>query len=306
MNNSDQAIDLTAVLATFNRKAKTLACLEALRIAADAVDPGRHLRIKLKAVLLDDGSTDGTADAVRASFPWVEVLESKGGLFWSRGMHRAFARAMEIGADQYLWVNDDTILTADALQRLVGTSLQWVRHHASPNCIVVGQASDPVTGQPTYGGCESRGGLRRFSYKLIVSEQEPVRCQTFNGNCVLIDSKTARHLGNIDAGFEHAMGDTDYGLRARDAGFSIIACPGVIGYCSRNRAAGTYLDESLSLRNRWRLLLGRKGLPIRSWYLFTQRHGGGLWPFYFLWPYLKFFLSSFKKTGRHFLDIGKS
>jgi GT2 family glycosyltransferase len=99
-------------------------------------------------------------------------------------------------------------------------------------------------------------------------------------------------VGNLDPTFEHAMGDTDYALRARRAGVRAYVAPGIAGYCSVNPLKGSYFDRSLPLHRRWQLIRSRKGLPVRSWLRFTRRHGGWLWPIYFAWPYAKVVLTS--------------
>jgi GT2 family glycosyltransferase len=109
---------------------------------------------------------------------------------------------------------------------------------------------------------------------------------------VLVPMSVARQLGNIDASFEHAMGDTDYALRARAAGVPLYVASGFIGECANNPVAGGFTDRSLSLSQRWRAVMHRKGLPWRSWLHFSRRHGGLMWPFYFAWPYVRVVVSS--------------
>jgi hypothetical protein len=45
-------------------------------------------------------------------------------------------------------------------------------------------------------------------------------------------------------------------------------------------------------------MLGRKGLPVRSWLRFTRKHGGVLWPMYFVWPYAKLLLTGWRWLPR--------
>ena len=258
----------------------TLSSLTALEASA------KQAGVNLTAILVDDASTDGTVAAVRSAFAWVEVIESSGSLYWNRGMHKGFGLALQRPADYYLWINDDTVLLPDAVERLLKQSVQLQAVEGKP-VIVVGATAERGSNNISYGGRVARSRFRPFAFELVWSESEPVPCETMEGNCVLIPHGVAMRVGNLDPFFEHAMGDTDYALRAGRQGFKLFVGAGIVGFCSRNPAVGTYFDKSLPLRTRWRLMLGRKGLPVRSWLHFTRRHGGPLWPMYFLWPYAK-------------------
>ena len=282
---------MCALLTCFNRRETTLECLRAL-----GASQCREL-VDLWAVLVDDGSNDGTAQAVRAEFPWVEVVTSSGNLFWCRGMHLAFETALRTGFDHYLWLNDDTMLWPDALARLLACEAQ-LRLHTDEPVIVVGSTADPVSGVCTYGGNRRPWRLRPFSVERVVPTADAQRCDTLTGNIVLIPARAAQRVGNLDPAFEHAMGDTDYGLRARCCGVELWVAPQMHGSCADNPPAGTYLDASLPLAIRWRRMLHRKGLPWRSWLVFTRRHTGVLWPLYFVWPYAKLVVASFLAASR--------
>jgi len=280
---------IVGVLTCFNRKAMTLACLSALELAA------RYAQVDIEAIVVDDASTDGTAAAVRTEYPWVEVIDGSGALFWNRGMYVGFGVALQRPADYYLWLNDDTILAAEALKSLLRQSEQ-LRHAEGTPVIIVGATAEPGSGRLTYGGRVARSRLRRFNYELVWDEKRPVPCEAIEGNCVLIPREVAQEVGNFDPIFEHSMGDTDYGLRALRAGFRSFVAAGIVGYCSDNPTVGTHQDGSLSLRKRWELLLGRKGLPMRSWLHFTRRHGGLLWPLYFSSPYVRWISSALRNV----------
>ncbi len=289
-------LKLVAVLTCFNRKALTLACLEALAAAA-----GRAA-IDLEAVVVDDASPDGTAAAVRERFLWAEVIEGSGALYWNRGMHMGFARALARPADHYLWLNDDTHLLPDALVNLLAQQQALERAQGRP-VILVGATAERESGQISYGGRVAHSRIRPFNYRLVWSDKEPVRCDVMEGNCVLLPREVAMRMGNLDPAFEHAMGDTDYGLRARAAGHGLFVAAGVAGHCSRNPLAGTYSDTSLSLAKRWKLIRSRKGLPVRSWLHFCRRHGGPLWPVHFAWPYTKLLMSGLRAIVVHYVPF---
>lgn len=272
---------VTAVLASFNRKRSTLECLARLEQAA------LHAGVELDAILVDDGSRDGTEAAVRDQFSWVEVVTGDGSLYWSRSMHCGQTHAMKGNAHYLLWLNDDTEIFPDALARLLNAEVSLRKKHGQP-VMVVGSMADGQTGRLTYGGYVALQRWKPFSYRRVWDMSEPVECHVMNGNLVLIPMHIARIVGNLDPLFEHAMGDTDYALRARAQGFRVFVAPGFVGNCSHNTTSGTYLDKTLPLSVRWNKMMSRKGLPPQSWRHLTRKHGGVAWPVYFLWPYLKF------------------
>jgi len=109
--------------------------------------------------LVDDGSTDGTSDAVAERFPQVQLLRGDGSLWWAGGMRQGFAAALADGYDGYIWWNDDTVLVDDAVHRMVACA-RAVEPQWGP-AIVAGSTCDARTGQRTYGGWRKKAtGLR--------------------------------------------------------------------------------------------------------------------------------------------------
>ena len=280
-------LKIWAILTSHNRRQTTLECLRRLEVAA------RFAGVDLKAVLVDDGSSDGTADAVRTNFDWVRVIHGDGNLFWCRGMHRGFAEALKEEAAAYLWVNDDTHVVESAIARII-EAWRDLERQLDKAVVVSGATADQDTGKITYGGNVARSRLRRFTYTRVWDSDRPVECHVAQGNFLLIPKDVAQSVGNLDPVFEHAMGDMDYSLRLRQSGFGLYVAPGVVGYCSHNSIAATYRDASLPLSKRLKKIMGRKGLPPASWLHFTRRHGGGLWPLYFVWPYFYVVLDSLR------------
>jgi GT2 family glycosyltransferase len=278
-------ISLCALLTCFNRRESTLACLRALQASVGLEN------VQLSAVLVDDGSRDGTASAVREAFDWVQVIEHQGEpLFWCRGMHQALAQAQLGNHDHYLLLNDDTLLRPDAVARLLACHAELVAAHGQP-ALVVGSTQDAGDGHLTYGGQRRTARHRPVNFGRVVPSEVPQRLDTFNGNVVLLPADVVARVGNLDAAYEHAMGDTDYGLRALQAGVGVWLAPGFHGTCSNNAVAGTFTDSALPLRRRWHDMMSRKGLPWRSWLHFTRAHAGVGWPAFFVWPYAKLLIS---------------
>jgi GT2 family glycosyltransferase len=267
---------VAVVMATYNRRDLTLACLDALQ-AQHA--PG----LTLDAFVLDDASSDGTSEAIAEQFPEVTVLHGTGELYWNGGMRRAFAAAMTRDYDYYLWMNDDTTLDDHAIALLLQVEHQLSERGEGP-VIIAGSTRHPDTGELTYGGRVRHQRWRPLRWELVEPADEPRPCETMNGNVVLIPRAVVRRVGNIDPAFVQQMGDYDYGLRARAAGCSVWIAPGTIGSCASQPQRSIGQEPLLpELGRLWSL----KELSPRPWMVFARRWGGGLWPIYWLSPYLR-------------------
>lgn len=256
-------ITVAALITCHNRKEKTLACLSSLLAQAR---PHVHVHV----VLVDDGSSDGTANAIARLLPEVEVIAGSGNLYWAGGMAVAERRVQEASWDYLLWLNDDVTLASDAIDALIAAST------ARSDAIVVGLVEDPETHSPSYGALAKCG-----QGPLDYSPAGATACGpfvAFNGNVVLIPVAIRRALGPIDGALGHAYADLDYGLRATAAGFSIVQTPDPVGTCLRNH--GPKMPRGV--RERWRLSQTPTYQPWRSQMRFLRRHGGPDW-FLRLW-----------------------
>jgi GT2 family glycosyltransferase len=267
---------LAVLITCYNRRDTTLMCLQRLY----------QQDVNFDVYLVDDGSSDGTSDAVKANYPAVRILEGNGNLFWVGGMRLAFSEALKDRYDYYLWLNDDTLLEPQALRNLLNIHHDLAKR-AHPNSIIVGSTRDPVTGKPTYGGAVQSKRWYSNKFEFVEPGQTPQQCDTLYGNCVLIPHSVAEKVGNIDAAFIHSLGDLDYGLRARKLGCSVWAAPGYVGTCSKNSISGSWADTNLTLPERLKKVFQLKGFPIRAWTVFVKRHSGPLWYIYWPLPYLR-------------------
>lgn len=272
-------------MTSFNRRNLTLSCLEALSGQRDIDE------IEITVFLVDDGSRDGTSEAVAQRFPAVRLLRGNGSLYWGGGTRMAFQSAIEEGFDAYLWLNDDSLLYENAVGKLVRVFKEI--NEAGLATIVVGSMCDPISGGQTYGGYQIRkSGLRIYFDKVTPDEVRTLKCNTMNGNFVLIPAAVVQKVGNIDEVFMHQRGDVDYGLRTQKLGFSIVLAPGYFGTCLDNSIKSTWRDRSQPLGKRWADLISPKGFAPREWILFTYRHFGWRWVFYAFTPYIRTILGT--------------
>lgn len=264
MGELSQPFRIAAIMTCHNRREKTLSSLGALREAADS-EP----RSLVSVFLTDDGSSDGTADAVLALPLEIWVIEGDGSLFWNRGTLRSWraAHMSRLAFDAFLLLNDDTVLDSQALTVLLDT------HLLRRGAIVVGATRDATTGELTYGGVRRTSRWHPGKFRLLPELDRVQEADAANANCMLVPRQVVESVGMLDPVFTHGIGDYDYGLRAKRIGVPTIVAPGTVGACSRNDLAGTWLDNSLPLRHRLRLLESPRGLPRREWFEYLRRHG---------------------------------
>ena len=287
---------LAVLLTCFNRREKTLNCLKALehQVCLDSVI--------ISIYVVDDGSTDGTAEAIRNSFPYVHIINGDGNLFWNGGMSLAFDAASKQGYDYYLWLNDDTLLYQSAVYNLFKTAAE-LEEKLNSRIIIIGSTQDPVTSELTYGGIKKGPWWQPLKFSLVVPGDRAISCDTMNGNCVLLPRQVTDIVGNLDPGFDHNLGDYDYGLRASKYQCTIWITPGYVGTCSANPHSSR-IDKSLNSTEQVMSKLNHpKGLAFKDvtlhslmeWKIFSRRHGGLLWPVFWLLPYRRL-LPSFIKA----------
>jgi GT2 family glycosyltransferase len=238
-------VKFSVIMACHNRKALTLRAIERAQVAADGAV------IKIAFTVFDDGSTDGTSEALSAMPHTIRVLHGDGTAYWARSMALAETAALESGGrspnEFIVWLNDDVILDKTAFLALRQTIDQ------NPDTVIVGAMRDPSTGALTYSGMR-RNGLHPLNFGMILPSKEAQPVETFNGNLVVVPVPVARLLGGIDGYFSHAFADIDYGLRCDRVGISVLLAPGTLGMCRRNP-----ISSRRTAREDWRAFTGRKG-----------------------------------------------
>ncbi|AWI31826.1 glycosyltransferase family 2 protein [Streptomyces sp. ICN441] len=269
-----------AVLMTcHNRRERTLAA-----IASVYAQTGLPAGTRCTVHLVDAGSADGTADAVRAAFPATDVLTVGADVHWGTGTRIAATRADP--AAHVLWLNDDVVLDPGALTALLDTAAPLDRP-----AVAVGAMRSGDGTRTTYSGYRLAPARHRPP-ALRRIEPDPGNaqpCDTCNGNAVLVTAAARRILGDLDPAFPHRLGDHDYGLRARRAGIPLLLAPGHVGTCDDNThaLAGTSAEPGLDVRTALKRLASVREQPPAPWWRYCRRHLGPWAPLVFCSPYVK-------------------
>ncbi|MNX96533.1 N-acetylglucosaminyl-diphospho-decaprenol L-rhamnosyltransferase [compost metagenome] len=116
-------------------------------------------------------------------------------------------------AESIFLLNTDTEIRAGALQALWDLLQAHPRHGMVAAALVNPDGSPQPSVVPT-----------RFPWAFSpISREEPLRWAS--GAAVLVRSETIREIGLLDPRFFYTGEDCDWGLRARRAGWSVIANP---------------------------------------------------------------------------------
>lgn len=276
--------NIAVILTVFNRKVITLKGLRSLYKAIEMLGEAYSFDI----YMTDDGSSDGTGEAVAKEFPEIRIVEGNGKLFWSGGMRKAWQAAVDSGKayDFFLWFNDDVELYEDALVTIFESY-----RTCGTDCLVTGAFHD-CQGNPSYGG-RTKGGT------TLEPDGSCQEVTLMNGNLVLIPNAAFCKLGMIDKAFIHSVGDYDYGLRARESGYGIRLTAKYVGVCDRHDVERPrYFNPEVGLKTRWKSCYSPQNSPF-SYCAFLSRHEGVWKAFrYFLWiNFYTLFPGFYKKKG---------
>lgn len=220
-------VSVGIVFPVHNRRDTTLRALRSLaRLERDGV----HVFV----VVVDDGSTDGTAEAIRLAFPDVEVVPGNGSLFYAGGTNAGLRRVLAAGADYAIMANDDAIFNRRVVLELVACARTYPRAVVGAVLLLwdtahrvfqVGQTWDTW-----YGGWRIPTRWTAFDVPPT-----PWEVESLAGNCVLVPTAALREAGLLDdARFPHHWADAEFSARLRRHGWQLLVAPRARVFCQPN------------------------------------------------------------------------
>ncbi|HEX8066679.1 MAG TPA: glycosyltransferase family 2 protein [Thermoleophilaceae bacterium] len=214
----DSQPHVAVVVLSWNRCDDTLACLDSLR---------RVRWDRLSPILVDNGSTDGTLEAVGSRFPEVELIRSEENLGFAEGNNVGLRAALAAGADYVLILNNDTVaderlveeLVAEARRRPDAAALCPMIYYVDPPDRIwyAGARFDP---RAIHNGRHTGYGERdRGQYGAV---REIGRA---TGAAMLVSREAIERVGYLDGRLFLQVEDVEWSLRMRAAGYRILFVP---------------------------------------------------------------------------------
>ena len=202
------------VVLNWNGKEDTLACLHSLA----QVETPEH-----EVLVVDNGSEDGSEEAIRAAFPEVPVLQTGSNLGFAGGNNAGIDWALAHGAGYVLLLNNDTLVEPDFLTHMVATA------ESGPRVGIVG-ASIAYAASPqklwAFGGGRfdiATGWVRHLSHPVPSSELRPRGYRHFyiTGCTMLLRRSLLEEVGVLETSYFHFCEDVDLCLRSEKAGYEL-------------------------------------------------------------------------------------
>lgn len=266
--NIEMNLKIAVLLTCFNRHSKTIECLNSM--AAQILPEG----VSLSYYLVDDNSPDQTGKLVKERFPFVEVIQGNGSLFWVGGMRLAWQTAMKNQYDGYLLINDDVQMNPTMIQNLITTN-QYALTKYNQTGVYIGSTIDPDSQTISYGG---RTLLNRFTGKSILTEPDqlhPKSCDFAHANILLVMNNVVDQIGILNENFTQRLADYDYTLKVSKKALPLLVCPGFCGICKDDHGKN-WLPPKSSLKQRIQYLKDPKHLAYHEYLLYMKWH----FPFY--------------------------
>jgi N-acetylglucosaminyl-diphospho-decaprenol L-rhamnosyltransferase len=212
-------LNLSIVIVSYNTREILLNCLASIA----------HCTGQSEVVVVDNGSSDGSVDAVRGKFPNVRTIQNPA----NQGYARASMLGFRATTGRYvLFLNSDTIVPVEALRRLVSFMEE------RPGVAACGPKLTKMEGtaqafafgrDPTLSYLLARAfaklGLRRPLHDWETTEIQPV--DWISGACLLIRRTALDQVAGFDEHIFMYFEDNDLCLRLRRAGWQVVYNPQV-------------------------------------------------------------------------------
>jgi len=218
--------DLSILVISYNTRELTLACLESVFA---------QTRGAFEVIVLDNASTDGSADAAVARFPQVRLIRSSSNYGFARGNNVAAEHAT---GRYLLLLNPDTVVLDGAIDKLLAFADAHAEAHIFGGRTLFADGTlNPAScwrrATPWSSACIALGLTSLFPRSKVFAREsygswprDTVReVDIISGCFFLIRRDTWNELRGFDPAFFMYGEEADLCLRARRRRYSCLVCP---------------------------------------------------------------------------------
>lgn len=241
-------------IATMNSRERLRDCLASLPRAA-----GKE---RIETMVIDNCSTDGTAEMIMGAFPQVGLVRNDRPLGFGANHNQVLRQAVakRSGIDHVLVLNDDTVLYEESIPRLLAAANAMPRLGAlAPR--VIDEYGRPQT--VAFRKSSPYAAIARAALGWPHARECPHDPEWLNGCCLLLPVDPLRHVGLFDERFFMYSEDVDLSLRLRGAGYCLKQCSDVeithVGATTTSRAGLARLMQLQASRSFYLLLAKHYG-----------------------------------------------
>lgn len=172
--------------------------------------------VSFETFVVDNASSDGSADMVRAEFSQVQLIANEENLGYSRANNLAMRRA---AGENMLLLNSDTVVEPRQFSATIGLL------HSDPKIGALGCRLVGIDGaeQVSHHFSYLRGYAAGDSDRQL--ENGLIECAHVWGAYLLVKHEVVEHVGMLDEDFFIFHEDTDWCWRMHDAGWKIVYDP---------------------------------------------------------------------------------
>jgi GT2 family glycosyltransferase len=201
------------VVLNWNGREDTLRCLAALRAVH-----GEH-----RVYVADNGSSDGSVEAIAAAHPEAVLIENGANLGYAGGNNPAIARAIEDGAEWVVLLNNDARPDPDVLRAFGGAAKRRPDAGVLAGMLLFEDGRVQWAGQRLglrsgYSG-RPRGYGKTPERALFELRGDPRPVARGVGALMAVSRAAIEAVGTFDDELFAYVEDVDWCLRIREAGF---------------------------------------------------------------------------------------